>query len=69
MSVSDVEGLLSVAPDDWTSNGVGEGEGGRLKLTLGVVVPGVTETVWVTEVKPGAEAVRVWLPGARLFSV
>jgi hypothetical protein len=38
-------------------------EGVRLKLTFMVVFPEVTDAVCVWELKPGAVAVRVWLPG------
>src|ERR1700680_1426154 len=40
------------------------GVGVRLKLTLAVVWPVVTETASVWAEKPLAEAGRVWLPGA-----
>src|ERR1700682_1093863 len=39
--------------------------GVRMKLTPEVVVPAVTVAVCVAELKPLAEAVRVWLPGGR----
>src|ERR1700682_1917342 len=44
--------------------GGGGGNGVRLKLTFWVVWPAVTGTVSVPGLKPLAEAVRVWSPGA-----
>jgi hypothetical protein len=62
VAVRELEALLSVAPDSWTSAGVPVEAGVRLKLTFWVVFPAVTEADCVWGLKPVAEAVNVWLP-------